>query len=392
MSLWNRIEQLFKRRALALLEKWMERGIVRPQLMNYGSLRRILVIRQHDYLGDFLLATPVLRALRESFPQAHVGVLVRGYTAELARHNRYINELLVFEEHGWNWTPGKIWRLTAGLLRGWDLAIVLSTVSHSLTSDLLVCCARPRYILGSQDRVFPGCKRNFLYNLEAPCRDGVRHQTERNLDIVRYLGVDTADRGEVITLQPQDNLFARGFLRRHQLEEDERMIALHIGAGKISNRWPVDHFAELANRLHHEYEVRVLVAWGAREKDLGKMLLERLSFQPIILQDISLRQLASIVSLVDVFVGNDTGVMHMAAAVGVPVVAIFGPTDPREWKPLGEKIVALRSSTDCADVSVEQVQQALLSLISPPLSARKEPPEEASSVSLVQDWREDLRE
>ena len=128
MNLWNRIEQTFKRNWLRLFETWLDRGVVSPNLINLYAIRRILVVRQHDQLGDFLLSTPVFRALREFFPQAHIAVIARTYTAELAYHNPYLNEVLVVPEKLLWWTPAKIWRLLAGLRRGWDLAIVLNTV------------------------------------------------------------------------------------------------------------------------------------------------------------------------------------------------------------------------------------------------------------------------
>jgi len=378
--MWNRIEQFLKRNCLGLLEKWLDRGVIRPDMINYSSIKNILVVRQHDYLGDFLLATPVFRALRHTFPTAHIGALVRSYTEEVARYNEYLDEVIVFLEHGRLWSPVKIWRFIRQLRRGWDLAIVLNTVSHSLTSDLLARLSGARYILGSEHRVFPGCQRNFFYNLVAAYLPGERHQTDRNLDIVRHLGATTADKKEVLTLRPQDTRFAVSLLRRNNITGDDRIIAIHIGAGKAVNRWPTEKFAGLANLLFREFQVRILVAWGPNERELGQDFLPRLSFQPVVLQGLSLRQLSAVLSLVDGFVCNDTGVMHLAAAAGAPLVAIFGPTDPKQWKPLGDRFVALRSKDErCASVSVQQVLDAVLALVSPALPSRSEPPEEGMS-------------
>ncbi|MDZ7343255.1 MAG: glycosyltransferase family 9 protein, partial [candidate division KSB1 bacterium] len=100
----------------------------------------------------------------------------------------------------------------------------------------------------------------------------------------------------------------------------------------------------------------------------------------IVLAGLSLRQLAAVLSLIDGLVCNDTGVMHLAAAVDTPLVAIFGPTNPDEWKPLGNKFVAVRGENQrCEAVSVPQVLQALQSLLGSKLVSRREPPEEALS-------------
>jgi ADP-heptose:LPS heptosyltransferase len=339
-----------------------------------------LVVRQHDQLGDFLLSTPVFRALRQFFPQAHIAVVARTYTAELARNNPYLNELLVVPEKLMQWTPLKIWRLLAGLLRGWDLAIVLNTVSHSLTSDLLAYFSGARYVLGSEHRIFPGCKRNFFYNLLARYFAQIKPQSERNLDIVRHLGIDTEDRGEVMALTAQEKLFASNFLRQRGVGEKDVVIAMHPGAGKIHNRWPVEKFAELANLLHRRFNVRLVLTWGPEENSLGVDLCRRLSFDPIVVHGLSLRYLAALLAHSTLFICNDTGVMHLAAAVGTPLVAIFGPTDPSEWKPIGKKFVALRGEKhSCENLGIQQVLQAMQTLLGAKLTARREPPDEALS-------------
>jgi len=380
LKLWNGIEQAFKRNWLRLFEKWLDRGVVSPNLINLYAIRRILVIRQHDQLGDFLLSTPVLRALRQFFPQAHIAVIARTYTAELAYNNPYLNEVLVVPEKLFGWTPLKIWRLLAGLLRGWDLAIVLNTVSHSLTSDLLAYFSGARYVLGSEHRIFPGCKRNFFCNLVARYFSQVKSQSERNLDIVRHLGIDTEDRGEVMALTAQEKLFASNFMRQHGIDEKDVVIAMHPGAGKIHNRWPVERFAELANTLHRRFNVRLILTWGPEENSLGVNLCRRLSFDPIVVHGLSLRHLAALLAHANVFICNDTGVMHLAAAVGAPLITIFGPTDPAEWKPIGKKFIAIRGEKhSCENVSVQQVLQTIQALLGAKLTARREPPDEALS-------------
>jgi len=380
LKFWNTFEQAFKRNWLRLFEKWLDRGVVSPNLINLYAIRRILVVRQHDQLGDFLLSTPVFRALRQFFPQAHIAVIARAYTAELAYNNQYLNDVLVIPEKLLAWTPVKIWRLLAGLRRGWDLTIVLNTVSHSLTSDLLAYFSGARYILGSEHRLFPGCKRNFFYNLVARYFTQTRPQSERNLDIVRHLGIDTDDRSEVMTLTAQEKLFASSLLRRHGIGEKDVVVAMHPGAGKVHNRWPVEKFAELANALHRQFDVRLVLTWGPHENALGVNLCRRLSFDPIVLHELSIRQLAALLAHANIFICNDTGVMHLAAAVGTPLVAIFGPTDPNEWKPSGKKFVAVRGEKhSCENVSVQQVLQAVQNLLGAKLPARREPPDEALS-------------
>ena len=364
MEIWNRIEQSFKRRFIAYLERKFARDVLLPQLLNIKHVRRILVIRQHDQLGDFLLATPVLRALRENFPEAHIGVVVREYFADVVLENPHIDERLVFKEHGTRWTVRDLRAFWRQLKKGWDMAIVLNTVSHSVTSDLLAHFSGAKFIVGSEHKIFPGCSRNFFYNLVAPFWEGERHQTERNLDIVRHIGVDTDDHSEFMQLTQDEKIEALQVLENAGLQIDAPVIGMHIGAGKVANRWPITYFRELADSLRQRYDAQIILFWGPKEKLLSQSFLEQASFKPILVPPGDLRNIAAHFSQCDVLVCNDTGVMHLAAAAHVPLLAIFGPTDPNEWKPIGDRFVALRdASQKTEDVSVEQVLHELQALV-----------------------------
>lgn len=364
MTLWNGIEQYFKKNYMRWVEKFFRRELLLPHQLDRTNIKRILVVRQHDMLGDFLLATPVLRALRQCFPQAHLGVLARQYFADLVLPHPYADEVLIFQEHGTNWTAKRARAFWRQLCSHWDLAVVLNTVSHSFTSDLLAHFSGARYILGSEQRVFPGCTRNFFYNLIAPCSENEKHQSERNLDIVRYIGVETDDASEVIYVLDTEREMARAMLKKAGLRYNRPIIGMHVGAGKLMNRWPVNRFAELAQRLHHRCGAEIVLFWGSKETSLSLQFRQAVKFEPVKIAPTGLRELAAFFTQCDAVVCNDTGVMHICAAAGVPLVAVFGPTNPEEWKPIGDKFLAIRGEGHkIEDVSVEQVLTALSQLL-----------------------------
>lgn len=361
----------FKRKILPIMEKFMRRPITHPSLLNFKLIRRIVVIRSHDHLTDFVLSTPVLRALREHFPEAHIALVVRAGPGEVARHCEFINELLVFPERGSEATP--TWRAFLRQLRqGFDLAVVLNTVSHSLTSDLLAHYSQSKHVLGSAAFRFPRCSRNFFYDLIAPFWDGLKHQTDRNLDIMRHIGVDTKDRQSMMTLRPEERAAGKRFLADAGVTDNDLVVAMHIGEGKIRNRWHPENFAAVASHLQKEYDARVVAIWDAHEQNLGFHFLSSLDFRPILAKGLLVRQIAAILSNCRLFIGNDSGMMHVAAAVNTPLIAIFGSNDPEEWKPVGAEFVAVRaSSQQCADVSVEQVLELFKKLLAKDISSRR---------------------
>ncbi|MFQ5628936.1 MAG: glycosyltransferase family 9 protein, partial [bacterium] len=337
---------------------------IQPGLVNFSEIRSILVVRQHDQLGDFLLSTPVLRALRAHFPKARIGVVVRDYFADVVLNNPLVDEVLVFHEDGKKWTQQTIVDFWKQLRSGWDLAIVLNTVSHSLTTDLLAHFSQAKFILGSEHKVFPDCSRNFIYNLVAQYWPHARHQSARNLDIVRHIGVDTSDLSEFMYLEKNEIEAARKELLDLKVQPGKMAIGMHVGAGKLYNRWPVGRYGELAQLLKNNNDLQILLFWGPGEEQLADHFCKYTQFKPIKIAPVSLRKLAAYFKHCDALVCNDTGVMHLAAAVNVPLVAIFGPTDPAEWKPIGENFIALRGARNCTDaISVKLVYTALTKLL-----------------------------
>ena len=364
MNLWNRFEQYFKRNGLHALERILGLSELSPADVDTSSIKRILVLRQHDQLGDFLLSTPVFRALREHFPEAHIAVIARSYTAEMARNNRYIDEVIYFYEVGYDWTLRSVRQFIKKVRTGYDLAIVLNTVSHSLSTDLIAFFSRARFILGSAHQRFPGTQRNFFYHLAAPYAKSAKHQTERNLDIVRFIGVDTDDRTENMHLTEDELSWARNFLQEQGVNTENGVVFIHPGAGKLSNRWPAANFAKVASHLCDSFGLGVVVSWGAMEAELGEEIIQLLYQPPVSVPGQELRKIAALIAVSKLFLCNDTGVMHIAAAVNTPLVAIFGPTDPAQWKPIGEKFIAIRGKDQtCTSVHVKDVVAATEQLL-----------------------------
>jgi heptosyltransferase-2 len=333
-------------------------------------VRRILIIRQHDMLGDFLLATPVFRALRSRFPDAYMGVVVRDYFVEAVIRNPYVDEILVVPKNSGQWNLSAIRKLLKAVYKKWDVAIVLNTVSHSLTSDVLAHLSARQCVLGSEAMTFPGCSRNFFYNLLAPYSSQSIHQSERNLDIVRYIGADTDDLSEVMRLEDSEVFSARQRLERLGFVAGRPAVAIHPGAGKLGNRWPVSRFAELARLADEKLHAQIILCWGPEENDLAAVFRSLLDVHPIEIEPTSIRQMAAVFFHCQCLVCNDTGVMHVGAAVGVPLVAVFGPTDPAEWKPVGQRFVGVRGvHGKVEDVTVAQVFSHLEALLTPFLAS-----------------------
>lgn len=380
----QKIEHYLLNKRLHWLQQRYSRDEQLPGLANFTGVNRILVVSHHARVGDFLMATPVLRALRAHFPGARIGLLVREYLADLAQNNPYVDELLVVPEHFRRKTLGRLLMLWRQLFRKWDMAICLNLENHLLVFDLLAHFSGARFILGSEKHQFPGTSRNFFYNLVAPNWEPVRHQSERNLDILRHIGVDTDDLTEVIGITSEEREQALEALENQGIDAEAPVIGFYIGAGRLFERWPIGRFGELAQQLHERFQAQVVLFSGPNEDQLTSHFRNYLRFEPVRVERAPLRKLAAFFTCCDALVCNATAMMHLAAAAGVPLLAIFGPIDPVVYKPFGDKFVALRGAKNRTDdITTARATQALVQLLGSRLShfeiAMPEEPEPKST-------------
>lgn len=302
---------------------------------------RILVVRQHNQMGDMVCATPVLRAIAETWPEARVALVASPGNVAVVRNSPHLARVLVYRR--------PLRRLPAFLreLRGWeaDLAIVLSSSSFSTTSAMIGLASGARYVVGADSRPF-GWKFGWrCFSLQMPASPEVTtHAIEHELAPLRAVGVTTTDMSTLVELSFEDRCGAAKIA--HDLGLGPGYWALQPGAGKRHNAWPVERFANLARRAAGEGR-QVLVLHGpAERRNLG-------AFGPppgsgpatgvVVAPSSSLGADAALLEGADRFLCNDTGIMHVAGALGVPTLALFGPTDPARWKPPAAEVVALRS-------------------------------------------------
>ncbi len=362
MRVWNRIDQFFKHNILRFFEKIAARKLLTPEQINWDKVNSILIVRPHDQLGDFLLSSAAWRAVGKAFPRLRTGLVARSYAADAAVNHPHIDELIIFYESGFQWSFRRIFLFWKSLYKRWDMAIVLASESHSLTSDLITVLSGAKYVVGSERFPFGGCKRNFFYNIIVPDGGADKHQTKRNTEIVEYIGVPVEDIYEKIYITKTEK---QGVKEEFKGVYEQNLCAgLHIGANKKENRWPVSKFAEVAEFLYKNYNIKPIVFWGPKEHDLSEEFINLVTVPVHMIPPSTLRRQAVHFSLCDTVVCNDTGIMHLCASAGTPLVAVFGPTDPALWKPPGDKFRAVRSADHKTEnVLVKEVERELSEIL-----------------------------
>lgn len=381
MSTFTASLNYLKTNHIALFEKYYGRENLQPNLVDLTGINKILVVKNHDSISDFLLAAPVFSVLKQAFPNAKIGALVHPHLESLAKLNSNIDEVIAVPSEQ-ELTFRKFVKAGWELRKKWDFAIVLNTVNHSLTSDLLAQYSGAKYILGSAGRVFPGTQRNFMYNLVAPIWPDHIHQSEKNLDILRYIGIEDAVVAKPLVLPPNRITKAREELEKKGLQPKRPLIGIHISGGKLFGTWPIGRLAELTRLLKNKYNAQIALFWGEKDGEKAEQFLNYVQFDLFKIAPQKKLNIACFMHLCDALVVNDNWAMHLSAATGTPLVAIFGPTNPNEFKPAGEQFVAIRGQREKADnITVEQVEKALIQLFGNKLENRppKNPDQTASA-------------
>jgi len=317
-----------------------------PSSKKTPEVQSILVIHQ-GALGDFILALPALETLRKAFPDAKSVIMGYPRILELVEKRFYAEEILSIDQKG----------MATFFVREGSLDFTLSQFLK--TFDLIAVFGRDGEgtVIGNLRRV---CQGRLLPINSFPPWDERVHLTDHLLRQFAQFGLPISEPNPRLHLKDSDREWAKDFWTSKgvDMEKRSKVIILHPGSGSKKKVWPLDRFLNLAHTLQEHFDSKILIALGPAEgpdahKAFGGM--ESNSF--IQAKGLTLLQLASVMEGCWFFIGNDSGISHMAAALGLPVIAIFGPTDPKVWSPRGEKIFVVRKGVHCSPCSQERFFQ-----------------------------------
>ena len=319
-------------------------AIRNPQL---PSPKRILVIRL-DRIGDVVLSTPVLQALRHRYPHAFIAMMVRQACADVVAGNPYLNEVVVYEKEGAHRSVIGTIRFARQLRHryAFDTALVLhpSNRSHWIP-----------WLAGIPVRIGYNRKCGWLLTHRVPHRkqEGQRHEEVYTLEMLAPFGIELpADPRPTITLSPRANQRIDALLAAASVSVGEPLLAIHPSASCVSKRWMPQRFAQVADRLIAEQGVRMCVVAGESDVPYADQMVQAMT-QPVLnlAGQLSMAELAVLLHRCRLLISNDSGPVHVAAAVGTPVVDIFGRNQrglsPLRWGPLGEGHVILHKEVGC---------------------------------------------
>ncbi|NOX97354.1 MAG: glycosyltransferase family 9 protein [Nitrospirae bacterium] len=321
------------------------------------AVKKILILCLQG-LGNTLLFTPTLRLLRQDIPGAEITVMVsRESSRQLLSGNPDLDSIYFFDPR----RPSSFFRLFRLLqrIRSVHFDVCLTAFPANRREFNLLS-----WLSGAGIRIghcYPHKSLrslSFLQNFRVPLNLRA-HDVDQNLALLSPLGIKVPDAWEKrldIVLEPEHIHFAQQWLRAHKLNSDSLIVGFHPGSsperGMIHKRWPAKHFAQLASLLGQEYKAKIIIFGGPEEESLKAEVAgltgQALPGEAILVAPSSnFKETAALISSCRLFISNDTGLMHVATAVGVPTLGIFGPTDEVRTRPWINGRFVARPDLDC---------------------------------------------
>ncbi|MCK4463606.1 MAG: glycosyltransferase family 9 protein [Candidatus Omnitrophica bacterium] len=306
---------------------------------------RILITRT-DRIGDVMLSTPVIKAVRDKYPDAYIAFCVGPHAFEIVDKNPYLNDVIVYDKKGKHKSVFGIIRFIFEIKRiKFDMAIIL----HSTNRMNLTC-----FLAGIPKRTGYDRKLGFLLTDKIPYtkQEGKKHEMEYTLDVIRHIGIEPSDKRLYMSLHKDTEKKIKKIFEAHDIHKMNKIVAINPGASCPSKRWPIEYFSEVVDRLNEEYGAKVIILGGPDSVESVRLLLGNIKTKVIDLTEkTSVSLLAGILSKSHLFISNDSGPVHIAVSVGTPVIAIFGRSDeglsPKRWGPLGPSDIALHKDVGC---------------------------------------------
>ncbi|MFC1698671.1 glycosyltransferase family 9 protein [Candidatus Omnitrophota bacterium] len=292
--------------------------------MDKSKISRILIVNLSN-IGDAVLTTPVVQSLRDNFPHAHLAVLVGPRAFGVFKSDRRINQKIIYDKS-----------IT------WKNKLALTNRLRHDNYDLVVDLRESFFsiLLGSRYRT--------SVILKPP--KSLLHMKDRHLWKVSSLGLTVDNtQGPSVELGAEEQLNVSKLLKKWQVKNNQVLIALAPGARNKTKRWEKQAYAQLIEKLKGSYNARIINVGDSDDRPLVEEIISSIRPQPInACGRTEIGELAYLLTKCKLLISNDSAPMHLAWAVGTPVVSIFGPTDDRKYGPRGPKDVVIRKILDCA--------------------------------------------
>jgi heptosyltransferase-2 len=304
-----------------------------------------ILIRGTNWIGDVIMTLPAIAAVRETFPHAKVTVLAKPWVADVYGICKDVDEIFIFQSPGVHHGIVGKYRLARELQKKeFDAAILLQ---NAIEAAIIAWLARIPIRVG-----YNSDGRGFLLTHSVVRTDEIRkvHQINYYLEMLKSVGFRSSQRDINLALDNDYRAVADDILKKHHIGQNSVTIGIAPGATYgPAKMWFPERFAAVADRLVDDFSAHILLFGSDNDRDRAERVQQSSNNMFLNLAgNTSLKEALALISRCDLFISNDSGLMHVAGALGIPLVAIFGSTNPVTTSPIGKKSIILRKDVSCS--------------------------------------------
>ncbi|MFO0794556.1 MAG: glycosyltransferase family 9 protein [Candidatus Brocadiaceae bacterium] len=303
-------------------------------------IKHVLIIRP-GALGDGIVTLPTMLAIREYFPDARIEIMGSANFLEIVKGRFYADSVSRFDH------------VDVAALFTQNTHISPSLLKRFGKKDVIILFVPDQDQILTNNLKASGAGYVIQYD-PFPSPGESIHIIDHFLHFLDLIGIPSFSKTPKIFLNGEDVFFADNFLHEKIIGSKKTLIAIHPGSGGRQKCWPVERYAALIGWLKKEMDAEILVISGPADDHIVKELRVKVGGNFIFADQLPLSKLASLIKRCNLFVGNDSGITHMAAALGTRTVAIFGPTDPGVWGPRGDSVKILYRQASCSPCAPEK--------------------------------------
>ncbi len=302
-------------------------------IINNLSVKKILIIKPRG-IGDLILSTIVLKNLKADFPDSEIHYLTEEFASPVLFHNPFVSKIFVF---------GKSLRENLKLiykLRRERYDLIFDFYSNPRTAQFTF------FIKGKIKAGYDKRGRNYAYNVKIKLTDPDLHSALAHLEFLKALNITHSFKVIIYNLSDEEKTFAEKFFKENNL--NETVIGIIPGGGWISKRCEPEKFVEICKAVYEKWNCKFLILYGDEDFSDAKEIYNSISEISHLAPKTTLREMVALISRCKTVIANDSGPMHLASAIGIPTIGIFGPTNPFAHRPFSPKGYWVRNENlDC---------------------------------------------
>ncbi|OGF51808.1 MAG: hypothetical protein A2044_08615 [Candidatus Firestonebacteria bacterium GWA2_43_8] len=306
-----------------------------------SKIKNIIIVRL-DKVGDLILSTPVFENIKKTIPEAKITVLVRSYNAGVLKNNPFVDEVLLYD----NKKDRK--KYENG---GYDLALSL-IYDFNLTSAYACYKSGAAWRAGYKDKY----SKQF-FNLEAEKDASPKYELLRNLDLIKLLGFKTdSQKSRLYPGMPEETKID-SFIKGSDILKDDLVIGFNPGTGRKRREWSLEKYIELGKSLVSKHNAKIVVLWGKADKIKAESIVKSIGKNSFMACETNIIELASLMKRFKLLVCGNTGPAHVAMAMEVPLVGLYGERDDLNWTPAfrDKSKLQVLTSGRCSNIPVAEV-------------------------------------